>query len=148
MAKIEMTLYFGFCIPVRKLAEVLCLDNVSASICPLCKNKLNQEKMKYCSNCGSKLDGSLEQASDLDVFNVLSKMLGNPPPKITFSLYNGYACIGYELAKSSDGAVICGNNPQYKPWKEMIAPVYKYVNKEPLSSESHLLQASFFAVGG
>jgi len=143
----RIRLFFGTCIPVEDLAEVLSLDHISASSCPFCE-QIIRPKSKFCSNCGTKLNGTISEATDMDVFQVLINILGKTPPQITTLLYNGYVCIGYELAQSSKGVAIFDNMPHYKPWKEMMELVQKYVNKDPLASKSHLIKASFFALGG
>jgi len=143
----QIRLFFGTCIPVRELAEVLSLDEISASLCPFCGHVL-KPKSKFCSDCGTKLDGTISEASDMDVYQVVAKILGKAPPQLSILLYNGYVCIGYELAQSTKGVAIFDNTPHYKPWKEMMELVHKYVNKDPLASKSHLIKASFFALGG
>jgi hypothetical protein len=75
-------------------------------------------------------------------------MLGPPPPRVSLFIHNSYVCIGYELATSGKGVAIYDSMPQYKPWKEMIDLINKYLNKDPLASKSHLVKASFFALGG
>lgn len=146
MVKQKIGIYLGYCVPVREMAEILSIQNVMISKCPFCGH--NVQKVKFCGNCGIKFDGTLSEANDIDVFNVLIGILGNPPHNIVNFLYNGYVCVGYELINSNNGVAIFDNNPQYKPWKEMLEPITKYVNKNPISSKLHLLKASIFAVGG
>lgn len=145
--KSVIRLYFGVCLKVSDLAEVLSVTKIHPLECPACGNTLLRN-VKFCHCCGVKLNNTISEASDMDVFQVLSTVLGKPPSQLSVFLYNGYVCIGYPLADSNDGVAIYDHMPQYKPWKEMMELVQKYVNKDPLSTKSHLIKAAFFSVGG
>jgi hypothetical protein len=142
----EIKLWYGVCLSAKDLAKVLNVSKINSTKCFQCNYTL-QKDFVFCCQCGAKIPKCVDEASDQDVFSVVGEFLGVPPHRMKISLYNGYVCIGYELAKDT-GIAIFDNNAQYRPWPDLWKEVLKFVDRKPISNMSHLLKPSFFAMGG